>query len=1181
MKIMGRRNTSRPKQPGPGAKHAGTHGATSILFQQYDLLSGSSLFDARFYVDANPDIADLNLDPLTHYLEIGCHERRDPSPHFKTSYYLRQCKTQGEAPANPLLHYLTVGAARGLNPSPAPAGRRMNASAARAAHGIAAPGARSAHQKASERHLYVDVPLIIQGAANSKVHGGLSIAGWTLARSGIDEVYISVDGLRAAVAYLGIRRPDVASEYSTWEGAMQSGFAAHVPPRALKRGRRLITVTARDRAGVSMVREFSVDVEELSDQSGPGSLRRKITQSEVELHLALLDTLKWRPRFTVWQALTPKDDALTGVRRTLHSLSRQAYPDWRLYLQRSQPKRKPAHSAKSLLARCVEGFEHHAQRIRIADQAAAGWPAQGEAPPADAEFILRLAPGDELGCDALLEFALASGFAREADLLYSDERRADPVDGRATAFFKPRWSPDLLLSTNYIGRAWCAKSELVTRAGIDLGDPAHGDYDIALRLSEAARSISHVPKLLIERSENRLDTPERERRALSEALRRRKTPGSVMPGCVPHYYRVKRPRSSRDLVSIVLPTCAAGGLVGTCIESLRDRTAYRNFEIVAADNIGPDAGRWKKWLRKHADVVVDIKGPFNWSRFNNLAAARANGSLLLFLNDDVEIIEPDWLDAMLEHIQRPEVGVVGPQLLYPDRSVQHAGVALDGIGRGRHAFRHLREDDPGYFGLALSQRNVISVTGACLMTRRDTFERLGRFEEAHAVINGDLDYCLRSWSDGLLNIFTPYSRLIHHELASRSRLKEHYDEGLFKSRWQRTIVQGDPYFNPNLSLDHDQVEVEREPVEEIHAAQPLFAAESVRRILVVKLDHIGDAITALPAVRRLKRLFPSARLTVLAGRGTRPIWSSESCVDETLEFDFFHVRSGRGTVEVDEAHMRMLENQLVRKNFDLAIDLRKQPDTRHFLQKSGARVTAGFDHHGRFPWLDVAIEWDEDVPLRAKRAHVSSDLSMLIDTVAARCEEAPAATAAAPGPGLAEAALRALFSLPLVCVHPSAGSEMRQWPLEKFSELIGLLLAEGTVNVAVIGGPDERDAARTVLQGVSRSNRTFNLAGKTSLADLPKILSRAALFVGNNSGPQHLAASLGVCTVGIHSGVVDAHEWGPAGRRALAIRRQMSCSPCFIEKARDCPRALACLSGLDSRDVFSRCMRMLRLAIGA
>ena len=156
MKIMGRRNTSRPKQPGPGAKHAGTHGATSILFQQYDLLSGSSLFDARFYVDANPDIADLNLDPLTHYLEIGCHERRDPSPHFKTSYYLRQCKTQGEAPANPLLHYLTVGAARGLNPSPAPAGRRMNASAARAAHGIAAPGARSAHQKASERHLYVD-----------------------------------------------------------------------------------------------------------------------------------------------------------------------------------------------------------------------------------------------------------------------------------------------------------------------------------------------------------------------------------------------------------------------------------------------------------------------------------------------------------------------------------------------------------------------------------------------------------------------------------------------------------------------------------------------------------------------------------------------------------------------------------------------------------------------------------------------------------------------------------------------------------------------------------------------------------------------------------------------------------------------------------------------------------------
>jgi ADP-heptose:LPS heptosyltransferase len=155
---------------------------------------------------------------------------------------------------------------------------------------------------------------------------------------------------------------------------------------------------------------------------------------------------------------------------------------------------------------------------------------------------------------------------------------------------------------------------------------------------------------------------------------------------------------------------------------------------------------------------------------------------------------------------------------------------------------------------------------------------------------------------------------------------------------------------------------------------------------------------------------------------------------------------------------------------------------------------------------------------------------------------------------------------------------MRQWPLSKFCELIDLLLREGDVNVAIIGGPDEKEIAEGMLKLMPRRKQVFNLVGKLTLADLPQLLARAALFVGNNSGPQHLAAGLGVPTVGIHSGVVDAHEWGPAGPRSVAIRRQMSCSPCFLEKPKDCPRALACLTGLDSREVFLKCRQMLRLA---
>src|SRR5690349_7528386 len=171
---------------------------------------------------------------------------------------------------------------------------------------------------------------------------------------------------------------------------------------------------------------------------------------------------------------------------------------------------------------------------------------------------------------------------------------------------------------------------------------------------------------------------------------------------------------------------------------------------------------YKVWLRSHADVVVPMEEEvFNWPRFNNIGAARASGDYLLFLNDDTEALGPGWLDALIEHAQRPEVGVVGPQLLYPGGKVQHAGLFLTRLGCARHAFRFLAGDEAGYFGLALTQRNVIGVTGACMMMRAAVFAANGGFDEAHPIVNNDLDFCLRVHRNGLRIIYTPYSKLLH------------------------------------------------------------------------------------------------------------------------------------------------------------------------------------------------------------------------------------------------------------------------------------------------------------------------------------------------------------------------------------------------------------------------------------
>jgi ADP-heptose:LPS heptosyltransferase len=491
-------------------------------------------------------------------------------------------------------------------------------------------------------------------------------------------------------------------------------------------------------------------------------------------------------------------------------------------------------------------------------------------------------------------------------------------------------------------------------------------------------------------------------------------------------------------------------------------------------------------------------------------------------------------------------------------------------GQGRHAFRHLPEIDGGYFNLASTLRNVIGVTGACLMTKRETFRRLGGFDEAHAIINNDLDFCIRAHRSGLLNVFTPYARLIHHELVSRSGLPESHDAEKFRKFVQSIALSGDPYFNLNLSRDQEPFSIEREPVEVIHAGHPLYEKREIRRILVLKLDHIGDCITALLALRLLKSHHPTASIAILAASAGLPIWHSEPVVDDVIEFNFFHTRSGLGKVNVTETQQRELSELLFTRNFDLAIDLRKQPDTRHILQWTGARILAGFDHQGRFPWLDIALEWDEDVPLRGKRSHICDELIGLVDAVANQ-GNTDRSEVLVPKPvdtRLTVATKRLLAVNRYVCVHPAAGSPMRQWPPRKFSELIDLLIERNGLKVVLVGSSADRAITDEVLRETRNKRGVLDLAGKLGLIEFESLVAASFAFIGNNSGPQHIAAAIGTPTIGIHSGVVDAREWGPMGKQAIALRRDMSCSPCYLERPADCPRNLACLAQLHVTDVY-------------
>jgi ADP-heptose:LPS heptosyltransferase/GT2 family glycosyltransferase len=830
-------------------------------------------------------------------------------------------------------------------------------------------------------------------------------------------------------------------------------------------------------------------------------------------------------------------------------------------------------------ARLVDGFGDLAERIDIRlDAPSAALLADLVRGPPDRPLNLIgfLLAGDELGCDALLEMAIASGSEPDGELFYCDERRISPVSDNVEAFFKPQWSPDLLTATNYIGRFWCALPSTLRRSRVTMGDWFQfGDYELILRCTETAAGVYHVPKVLCERGRRQLDHPDQERAALERAMFRRGVEGTIVDGAAPGYYRVKRTPGPQGLVSIIIPTCAAEGRIKTCIETLRAVTAYRNYELIAVENIPNERSDWKSWLHEQVDAVVTCDEPFNWSRFNNLGATAAKGEFLLFLNDDTEIIEPDWLDALVEHAERPEVGVIGARLLYPDRTVQHAGIFWTPRG-GRHAFRGVPGSDPGYFGLSLVERDVLAVTGACFMVRREVFDALGGFDENHSIVNNDVDFCLRSWERGQSVIYTPYATLIHQEGVSRHALGDEFDVEAFGRRWGRKLRAGDPHYHPHLSRERDDYVPEVEAAELVYSSRPLFNRARIHNILAVKLDHLGDFITAIPALQRLQRHFPQARLHLLASPGVAELSNLVPGLAGTIEFEFFFPQSGRGQRILTDADLAVLQQRLQPYSFDLAIDLRKAPETRPLLACSGARWLAGFDHNDQFPWLDIVAEWETDVAGARKRSHVSADLMRLVDAVAM-------ATEAEPTPRRAPPALAILAALGLpagrkfVCVHPGVGSPIRQWPAEHFAALIDLLAGAHDVDIVLIGSADDAEIEASVMANVQRGDSVHSLIGKLSLTQLPQVLASAALFVGNNSGPKHLAARLGVPTVGVHSGTVDAREWGPLGVNAVAIRKRMICSPCYFSDPASCQREIACLAELQPPEVYEICRRLLSI----
>jgi GT2 family glycosyltransferase len=419
----------------------------------------------------------------------------------------------------------------------------------------------------------------------------------------------------------------------------------------------------------------------------------------------------------------------------------------------------------------------------------------------------------------------------DADFIYSDEDFIDTEGVCSNPHFKPDFSPDLLLSHNYITHLTCFKSELLKKVGkFNAAFDGAQDYDLFLRLTEKAKKVHHIQKVLYHwrmiegstsaNSEAKPEALERGKKLLEEALQRRGIDGKVEYTDTHHYFRVRYTIVNEPLVSIVIPFKDKPELLDICINSILEKSTYQNYEIIGISNNSemPETFEMMKKLEQIDQRVkfYEYNVPFNYAQINNYAVdTYATGEQVLLLNNDIEVISPDWIEAMLEHSQRKEIGCVGAKLYYPDDTIQHAGIIIGLGGYAGHSHKMYPRDNPGYFNRLMVVQNVSAVTAACLMIKKEIYQAVDGMDEIKfKVAYNDVDFCLRVLEKGYYNLFTPYAEMYHHESVYRgyettpekiARFQTEKD-ALFE-RHTHILTHGDPYYNPNLTHDKEDFSI--------------------------------------------------------------------------------------------------------------------------------------------------------------------------------------------------------------------------------------------------------------------------------------------------------------------------------------------------------------------------------------
>jgi GT2 family glycosyltransferase len=557
----------------------------------------------------------------------------------------------------------------------------------------------------------------------------------------------------------------------------------------------------------------------LNNIDQPGNKIDYIKTYSSEQIKTLLDSFTLTPNISI---ITPVYNvAPFYLNECVQSVIDQYYTNWELCLYDDC-------STKIETKNCLENWIGKDARIKVqfgATNKHISFASNTAIAMSSGDYIGLLDHDDRLAPEALLEVVSAINRHQAVELFYSDEDLINPEGEYCNPHFKPDFNLSLLLSHNYITHFTVIKKETGDRVGwFREGLEGAQDHDLLLRVVENTNQIFHIPRILYHWRQTETSTAlnyneksyadNASRKALSDYALRNGIEAEIHNGPGFGAYRFKRKIATNKKVSIIIPFKDQPKLLKECVTSIVKKTSYANYEILLVSN-NSSKSETKKYLdlvsRNNQKIkVLEYNLPFNFSAINNWAVKQASGEYILLLNNDIKVISNDWLESMIEHIQQENVGVVGAKLLYADNTIQHAGVIVGIAGIAGHSHRFFPDSTNGYYYRPSVIQNLSAVTGACLLTKKELWNRVEGLDETNFKIAfNDIDYCLKIRKLGYDIVYTPYSKLYHYESKSRGpedtpekRERFKYECNLLIEKWGTNNFE-DPFYNINLTLDFE------------------------------------------------------------------------------------------------------------------------------------------------------------------------------------------------------------------------------------------------------------------------------------------------------------------------------------------------------------------------------------------